>query len=148
MPVLFVWNGDHFDYHEPSDTSDRINVTGMRRVVNMSEEAITTLTKMERPAFVQVQGARIRMTGGPRLGVRPTYSSDKEGMEVGGVIPGEAAEKAGIKQGDVIINIGGKTVKNIGSYMQAMSTQKKGVAFDVIVLRKGEKVTLKAKLEE
>ncbi len=80
VPVLFIWNGDHPDYHKPTDTADRINVPGMRRVVDLSEEAITTLTKMEKPAFVQVKGIfPVRVTGGPRLGVRPTYSSDKAG---------------------------------------------------------------------
>ena len=34
-------------------------------------------------------------------------------------------------------------MKNIGGYMTAMSAQKAGTAIDVVVLRKGQKVTLK-----
>ena len=48
-----------------------------------------------------------------------------------------------MKDGDVIVEIGGKPVKNIGGYMTAMSSQKAGTTVEVVVLRKGQKVTLK-----
>jgi hypothetical protein len=148
IPVLFVWTGLHDDYHRPTDTADRINVAGMRRVVDMSQEAITSLTKMEKPAYVAVMSLPgLRPTSGPRLGIRPSYSSDKTGLEVDGVVAGGIAEKAGMKAGDVIVTIAGKPVKDIGSYMQAMSTQKKGATIEIIVVRKGNKTPLKAKLE-
>jgi hypothetical protein len=148
IPVLFFWTGNHADYHKPTDTADRINVPGMRRVVDMSEEAVAALTKMEKPAYVVVKGTPgPRPSGGPRLGIRPGYGDDKDGVEVEGVSPGGVADKAGVKEGDVIIGLAGKPVKDIGTYMQAMSTQKKGNTIEVLVLRKGKKVTLKAKLE-
>jgi hypothetical protein len=149
VPVLFVWTGTHADYHRPTDTADRINVAGMRRIVDMSEEAITEFARMEKPAFVEVRGSNIaRPTSGPRLGIRPgNYGGDKNGLEVEAVTAGGIADKAGMLAGDVIVNIGGKPVKDIGSYMQALSTQKKGATIEVVVMRKGSKVTLKAKLE-
>ncbi len=148
IPVLFVWTGDHEDYHRPTDTADRINVAGMRRIVDMSQEAITALTRMDRPAFVEVKGSNVaRPTSGPRLGIRPGYGGDKNGLEVEAVTPGEVADKAGMKAGDLIVSIAGKPVKDIGSYMQAMSTQKKGATIEIIVVRKGNKTPLKAKLE-
>jgi hypothetical protein len=149
VPVLFVWTGTHADYHRPTDTADRINVAGMRRIVDMSEEAITDLSRMEKPDFVEVKGSNVaRPTSGPRLGIRPgNYGGGKDGLEVEDVTAGGIADKAGMKGGDVIISIGGKPVKDIGTYMQALSTQKKGATIEVVVLRKGSKVTLKAKLE-
>ena len=36
VPVLFFWTGYHPDYHMPSDTADKINVPGMRKVVDGS----------------------------------------------------------------------------------------------------------------
>ena len=81
---------------------------------------------------------------GPRLGIRPgNYESEDGGVLVDGVTPGGAAEKGGVKDGDVIVEIGGKPVKNIGGYMTAMSGQKAGTATEIIVMRKGQKVTLK-----
>jgi S1-C subfamily serine protease len=80
---------------------------------------------------------------GPKLGVLPDYMYEGEGMRLEGVSPGGAAEKGGLKDGDVIVEIGGKPVKNVGGYMTAMSTQKAGTATDVVVMRKGMKMTLK-----
>jgi S1-C subfamily serine protease len=76
--------------------------------------------------------------------VRPgNYESEDGGVLVEGVSPDGPAEKGGVKDGDVIIEIGGKPVKNIGGYMTAMSSQKAGTPVEVVVLRKGQKVTLK-----
>ncbi len=148
VPVLFVWTGTHADYHRPSDTADKINVPGMRRIVDLSQEAITTLTGIDRPAFIEVKGAPgSRPSGGPRLGIRPGYGGDVPGVEVEGVTPGGPADKAGVKGGDVIVGLGGKPVKDLRSYMLIMSTQKKGGTIAVEVQRKGKKVKLEAKLE-
>jgi hypothetical protein len=147
IPVLFVWTGIHADYHRPTDTADRINVAGMRRIVDMSEEAIAALTQMKKPAFVEVKGNLVRPTSGPRLGIRPGYGEEKEGVQVDGVTPGGIADKAGMKAGDLIVGIAGKPVKDLGSYMQALSTQKKGDTIEIIVIRKGNRTPLKAKIE-
>ena len=59
------------------------------------------------------------------------------------VVPGGAAEKAGLKAKDVIVEIAGKPVKNIGDYMTAMAGQKPGVTIDGVVVRQDKKVTVK-----
>jgi hypothetical protein len=147
VPVLFVWTGVHADYHKPSDTADKINLEGMRRVVDMSEEIIARLTQMDRPTFLEVKGAPMgRPSSGPRLGIRPGYS-DAEGVEVEGVSSGGAAEKAGVKDGDRIVEIAGKPVKNINEYMQAMALQKKGATIEIVVVRGKETKKLKVNLE-
>ena len=45
------------------------------------------------------------------------------------------------------MEIGGKPVKNITTYMEAMAAQKKGDTIDVTVLRDGKKQTIKVKLD-
>ena len=69
------------------------------------------------------------------------------GVLLEGVTPGGVAEKAGLKDGDVIVEVGGKATPNVGAYMTAMGGQKPGTAIDIVVERKGKKMTLKAKLE-
>jgi hypothetical protein len=148
VPVLFFWTGVHADYHKPSDTADKINVPGMRRVVDLSEEALGALTTMEKPAFVEVKGTPgVRPTSGPRLGIRPGYGGDTPGVEVEGVSPGGPAEKGGIKDGDRIVAIAGKPIKNLNEYMQVMAAQQKGSTIEITVVRKGDKVKLKIALE-
>lgn len=151
IPVLFFWTGIHVDYHKPSDTADKINVIGMRRIADLSEEVITRLATMEkRPDFVQV---KVGNSGGaprgdaPRLGVIPAYDDDKEGLLIEGASPGTPAAKAGLKAGDRIMSLAGKPVKNIQSYMQIMAGQKKGDTLEVGIVREGKPITVKALLE-
>lgn len=118
----------------------------MCKVLAMSEETVNLFTTMERPKFIAVKGTRPRMSGGPRLGIRPDYNS-KDGVEVEGVTPGGPADEAGMKDGDIIVSIAGKETKNLTSYMQAMSTQKRKTTIIVVVLREKKKVSLKVNLD-
>jgi Zn-dependent M28 family amino/carboxypeptidase len=151
VPVLFFWTGLHDDYHMPADTADKINIVGMKKVVDMSEEVATWMATVEkRPAFVEVKGSSGPRPagGGPRLGIRPGYGDDDEnGVAVEGVGDDTPAARGGIKGGDKIVGIEGKPVKNLQTYMAAMSGVKAGSTIEVTVLRAGKKVPLKVKLD-
>ena len=149
VPVLFVWTDYHDDYHRPSDTSDKINVEGMHRIAELSQEAITTLARMDRPDFVKVKrdpGSPGQYKG-PTLGIRPSYSDEGEGLLIGGVVDGRPAAKAGLKADDRIISIAGKPIKNIQTYMTVMGGHKKGETIEVGIVRDGKKKMVKVKLE-
>jgi hypothetical protein len=153
VPVLFLYTGTHGEYHRPTDVPEKINVPGMKKVADFVQVLTDDLTTRETMPKYQVtrdswtdptDSRAINRPAGPRLGIRPgNYESEDGGVLVDGVTPGGAAEKGGIKDNDVIVEIGGKPVKNIGGYMTAMSTQKAGTPVEVVVLRKGQKVTLK-----
>jgi hypothetical protein len=151
IPVLFFFTGDHPDYHRPSDTADKINVAGMERVADFVEDLIAYLESVpERPKYVKVPNSRGpsgMRGGGPRLGIMPEYGDDGEGVLLSGVVEGAAAAKAGLKEGDRIVEMAGKPVKNLESYMALMAGQKKGDVLEVGVLRGGTKLTLKVTLE-
>jgi hypothetical protein len=145
IPVLFFWTGLHNDYHRPSDTSDKINVPGMRRIVDLAEEVVRQLSsEPERPQFVRVSTptspGRVK---GPRLGIRPSYEDDKEGVLLDGVSPGGPADKGGLKAGDRIVEIGGRAVRNLNGLMVLMAQQKRDRAVDITVQRGGKRVQLK-----
>jgi hypothetical protein len=153
VPVLFCWTDLHEDYHRPSDTADRINVEGLRRVVDFGEELLNSLTTVEpRPEYVEVKGGSGSASpsmSGPRLGIRPSYSDDEEGKGVllAGVSEGQPAAKAGLKEGDRIVEVAGKPVKNLEGYMQVMGAQKKTGTLDVVILRGGKRMTVKVQLD-
>lgn len=145
IPVFFFWTGMHKDYHKPSDTADRINVPGMKRVADLAEQVILSLAKTpERPQYIKVASdfavspsAKI-----PRLGITPNYEEEKEGVLVGGVAEGGPAAKGGIKAGDLIVEIAGKSVSNLNTYMVILGQQTRGVALTVGVIRNGKKMTM------
>jgi Zn-dependent M28 family amino/carboxypeptidase len=156
VPVLFLYTGSHSEYHKPTDVPEKINFAGMKKATDFVEAlADDALMRPTRPKYVVVKDSHSDPTDptprgpiGPRLGIRPgNYESEAGGVLVDGVTPGGAAEAAGLKEGDVIVEIAGRPVKNIGGYMAAMGAQKPGTTIEVVVERKGQKMTLKAALK-
>ncbi|HLJ97071.1 MAG TPA: M28 family peptidase [Gemmataceae bacterium] len=150
IPVLFFFTGEHPDYHKPTDTADKINVPGMARVTDLVEDVAADLaTVPDRPKFVKVPrkpGSGMRMRG-PSLGIMPEYGAEGDGVLVSGVLEGRPAAKAGLQQGDRIVELAGKTVKNLEGYMALMAGHKGGDVLEVGILRDGKKLTLKVTLE-
>jgi len=145
IPVLFFWTDTHQDYHKPSDTSEKINVAGMRKITDLADKVVARLaTDPQRPEYVKVASSmKMGAAKGPRLGIVPNYDEGQEGVVVGGLTDGGAAAKAGIKPGDRIVQIGGRPVTNISTYMVIMADQKVGQAMEVVLVRNAEKVKLK-----
>ncbi|HXG10101.1 MAG TPA: M20/M25/M40 family metallo-hydrolase [Gemmataceae bacterium] len=150
IPVFFFFTGDHPDYHRPTDTADRLNISGMRRIADLTEDLIVQLaTAPERPEYVRVtEGSRTTPgVQGPRLGIRPDYNDDKDGVLIGGVLDGLPAAKAGLKEGDRIVRINGKEVKSLQNYMVLMGQQKRGDTIELAIIRDGQPMTVKVKLD-
>ncbi len=149
VPVIFLWTGFHPDYHKPSDTADKINVEGMRKIADLSVDVIADLaTEEKRPEYQTMKVAALRPGGdAPKLGIVPSYKGDDDGLTVDDLVADGPAAKAGLKGGDRIVDISGKPVKNITTYMEAMAAQKKGETIDVTVVRDGKKQVVKVKLD-
>jgi hypothetical protein len=147
IPVLFFWTGTHVDYHRPSDKAEKINVRGMRRIADLTEEVVTHLGSVaQRPEYVYIPTSfqpTMGKGGIPRLGIMPNYEDDKPGVLIDGVSDKGPAALAGLKAGDRILSIAGKNVPNVNTYMAVMAQQKRGQAIELRVLRNGKEVTLK-----
>jgi Zn-dependent M28 family amino/carboxypeptidase len=155
VPVLYLYTGSHSDYHRPTDTPEKIDVPGMKKVTDFVEAlAGDALTRPTRTKYAVVKEPYRDPTDdtprgptGPRLGIMPDYAYAGMGLRLSGVSQGTPADVAGLKEGDVIVEIAGKPVRNVGSYMTVMSTQKPGSTIEVVVERDGKKLTLKAELK-
>ncbi len=149
VPVMFLWTDTHKDYHRPSDTAEKINVEGMRRITDMAEELVKHFAgTVKRPQYVAVSGktdpSASRPTGkGPTLGVVPEYAEGDKGLTVSQVIPNRPAAKAGLKDGDVIVELAGREIRNITVYTAVLQTLVPGREVPVVVLRGGKRLTLK-----
>jgi tetratricopeptide (TPR) repeat protein len=82
--------------------------------------------------------------GGPFLGIGP--AEDERGIMVTEVVPDEAAEKAGIKPGDIIIEIDGKETKDYTAFVNAIGAHKPGDEIKIKVIRGEETIELNATL--
>lgn len=145
IPIIFFWTGTHPEYHRITDTSDRINYEGMGKIVDFSEKVLRQLSaEGPRPEFVSIP---VIGSGGrgaaARLGIMPNYEDGKKGVIIGEVLDGGGAHKAGLRSGDLIVEIAGQPVLNIDTYLIVMRAQKAGQPVDVSVLRGEKKLTLK-----
>lgn len=154
VPVLFLFTGTHADYHKPTDTPDKINVDGLRKVADFVQVfADHYATAKDRPKYLVAKGGhedpsdttpRPSRVSIPRLQFAPDNYGEDGGVLVGPVTAGGPADKAGIKEGDLIVEIAGKPIKNMTSYMAAMGAQKPDAPVQIVVLRKDKKLTVTA----
>src|SRR5579885_3432403 len=71
-----------------------------------------------------------------------------EGVLVSGVRPGSAAEKAGIKTGDVILDLNGKAINDVNSLRNSVAAAGAGADVTLTILRNGSRQQVKVKLNE
>lgn len=142
IPVLHFFSGTHADYHKPSDDEPKINYEGALSIVRMIERIIIHLDKEEKLAFSKTKddsnedAPRFKVT----LGVVPDYAFEGEGMRIDGVTDGKPASKAGLKPGDIVIQLGEVKVLDMMTYMKALGQFKKGQTTKVKVMRAKEVV--------
>jgi len=142
MPVLHFFTGQHADYHKPSDDFDKINYTGIKEVQAFIEDVIEQCDAKGRLKFTKTKDEDSNKV--PRysvtLGVIPDYMFDGKGMMISGIREGRPAEKAGLKNGDIVIKMGPVDVIDMMSYMKALGQFKKGDKTKVTVKRGEEKI--------
>lgn len=82
------------------------------------------------------------MDSTPILGVTSVQGS----LTIESVSPNSAAEKGGIKKGDTIVSVNGKSLKGWGDLVQVIRRSIRGDRLKIVVLRNGEKVELQTTL--
>ncbi|HKY09491.1 MAG TPA: M20/M25/M40 family metallo-hydrolase [Candidatus Binatia bacterium] len=153
IPVLHFFTGTHEDYHRASDTWEKLNMEGMARVGDLvtvtalqiadGRESMNFVSLPSRPPGEQPADERHLPT---YLGSIPDYGVNAEGVQLAGVMDGSPAALAGLRQGDIIIRLASKTIGSIEDLTAALGAQKPGDEIEIIVLRAGAPLTLKAVL--
>jgi hypothetical protein len=143
IPVLFYFTGLHTDYHKPSDDADRINYEGMSYILKDVVRVIGAMNGKGKLAFLKTREAQTTTSArfSVSLGVMPDYTYSGNGLRVDGVIDGRAAQKAGLKAGDIVLQIGDYKISSMDAYMQALSKFKKGDKTKVVYQRGKETIT-------
>jgi S1-C subfamily serine protease len=80
----------------------------------------------------------------PGLNFMPNYGSDVEGCEIEMARPGGAADKAGLRAGDVIIKLADHDVASVADYQEALGYVKIGQQVAITYKRSGEVKTTTA----
>jgi hypothetical protein len=145
VPSLAFFTNTHADYHRPTDTADKIAVDDLDRVVDFAAALATRVVDAaEAPAYTKVE--QTVQAGGGRAGVRvftgtiPDYATEVKGLLLGGVVGGGPAEQAGLRKGDVIVEIAGQSIANIYDYTYALELLKIGEPVKIVYMRDGKRV--------
>lgn len=151
IPSVHLFTGAHADYHKPGDTADKINYEGLRQVADLVEGLVRkTADAPERMTFVkpapQAQLPRAGKGGTPYFGVMPDYGYDGKGVRLSGVAPNSPAEKAGLKEGDVLLSLNGKDFDDVKAYSAIFFGLKPGDEITLGYDRDGKKASVKATL--
>ena len=143
IPVLFFFTGTHSDYHKPSDDADKINFSGEIAVINYIKRVLLATDQKEKIAFTKTRETSIGKTSfRVTLGIMPDYTFSGNGVLVDGISEGRPAQRAGIKTGDVLYQLGDHPFSDVETYMQVLNKFNKGEATKVKIKRGKEDIEL------
>ena len=158
IPVLHFFTGAHPDYHRPSDTPDKVNPEGAVLVTTYATRVLHELANAPHgKPYVAVRSASAGDSGGDgRRGYGPYFGSipafggegDVKGVKLSGATPGSPADRAGIKEGDVIVKFGEFDVTTLRDYAFALRQHQPGDSVKVVIVRDGKEIEVEATLQE
>ena len=147
IPVLHFFTDLHEDYHRATDDADRIDSVGAARVVAMAERVVRDIADRGARLTPVKVAAPAPMTSGSSsegsnvyLGSIPDMSGgDEAGLRLSGVRGGSPADVGGLKAGDLVVELGGRPVKDLYSYSDALYAHKPGDKVVIVYVRNGER---------
>ena len=146
VPVLFFFTGTHNDYHKPSDTADKINYPGEVAIINYVaaiEQAIDQNPVKPTYTIAKSSGTGGRASFNISLGTIPNYADSNDGLLLDGVRDGSPADKGGVKAGDKVVKLAGHDIRNVMDYTYVLGEMKPDIEYEIVVLRGGQRLTLK-----
>jgi hypothetical protein len=151
IPVVFMFTGNHLDYHTATDDADKINAAGGARVAQVAA-AVTRAVANRGGLLSYVKAPPEHTFGdvrhvGASLGTIPSYSEDPNqppGLVLSDVAPDGPAMKAGLKGGDRIIKVGTVDIRGINDLMFVLQSAKPGTETKIVFVRGGKEQTATA----
>lgn len=118
---------------------------GLAVASNLAKNVMTQLLKdgVVRRGYLGIQIKDLDLDVAERLGVK-----GKNGVVVSHVQEGAPAAKGGVKDGDVIVGLGGKSIKDGHELQRIVAALPLGKPADLMVVRDGKTLTLSVSVEE
>jgi len=155
VPVVHFFTGVHADYHKPSDAPAAINAAGAAAVSRAATDLIVAVAA--RPGRLTYQ----KLSVPPResdmrsfnasLGTIPDYAGPPggaKGVLLSGVRPGSAADKAGLRRGDILVRLGRHPIDNVQDFSYVLNASKPGETVTAALIRDGHPVEVQVTFQE
>lgn len=156
VPAISFFTGSHTEYHTPRDRVETLNYPGIVETAGILHKTVAQLMQAgpKGLTYSKVESSRMNMEGrGFRiyLGTVPDYSQEGvKGVRITGTSKDSPAEKAGLKAGDVIVELAGTKIENIYDYTYCLQSIKANQNTSIKVLRAGrtEELSITPKQKE
>jgi aminopeptidase N len=175
IPAIQLFTGPHADYHQPSDTPDKIDREGLAAVAEAAYQAVDYLAERRDPLTSGLElGARKRPEaagghpggghpgghpGGGHpgaepgrrkvgLGTTPDFAFSGPGVRVQEVREESPAARAGVLAGDVLLAIDGVGVQGLRELGTQLRAHQAGDTVTIRLRRDEQELELQATLEE
>lgn len=125
-----------------------MNYPGIVQVAQLVEKIAL---KLQNPAnkvtYQKVESSGRKMEGRSfriYLGTIPDYTQEgAQGVKISGTSKNSPAEKAGILENDVIVELAGTKIENLYDYVYCLQSMKPGIEVDIKIQRQGKLVEKK-----
>jgi Tol biopolymer transport system component len=153
VPVLHFFTGAHSDYHKPSDQASKINAVGVAQIAELTSLLLEHEAQPGPLAYRRLAPEEPRgdlRSFNASLGTIPDYAGppDQKGVLLSGVRPGSGAAQGGMQRGDVLIQLGERSVESVQDLMFCLNSAKPHQTVKAVVLRDGKRVELKVTYQE
>jgi S1-C subfamily serine protease len=148
IPSLTFFTGSHAEYHSPRDVPSTLNYPGLVKVANLVEKVGWKLASSHVPmTYQKVESSQRKLEGRSfriYLGTIPDYTQEGiKGVKVSGTSKDSPAEKAGIRAGDIIVELASTKIDNLYDYVYCLQAMKANQETLIKVNRQGKVIDLK-----
>jgi predicted metalloprotease with PDZ domain len=133
IPFLFFFTGIHEDYHGTDDEADRLSYPRLAEVVKLAADTVVLAAMMSRSPAAEVYVDWLGMTVNTDDGAEPR--TERVRAVVTSVKPGSAAERAGLREGDMLLAAAGRVPRAAQELRQVFEAVGPGRALSMTVKR-------------
>ena len=148
IAAIQLFSGPNADYHQPTDTADKLSPASLVKAAVVAREIVAYLRDRKEPMTTKALSALApnSATRKASLGSVPDMAFAGPGVRFDDVVAGSAAEKAGLKKGDVLVKFDGRAVADLRGYSELLKTKNPGDKVAVVVVRDGKDVSVVVEL--
>ena len=158
IPAIQFFSGPNADYHKPADTADKTDAAGLVKQAEFAKEIIEYLAG-DAP-FITRPGQAAPAAGSPpaaagarrtATGLVPDFTYQGAGQFSGvraqDITPGSPLALAGVKPGEIIIELNNRPITGLKEYAEILKTLDPGAKIPITVINMDKLGILAAKRE-
>jgi hypothetical protein len=142
IPSLFLFTGLHEDYHTPTDDVEKLNVDGLEQVTRFASDVLAAIDRGPRPTFTESIVTTSASSSKRGLGIRLDHAWAGEGVRVFAVKKNSAADRAGLRAGDMLLRVGFEEVGTLAEYLRAMGQAREDAPLPLRIKRGNDIIEL------